>query len=263
MQEQVTAWFKGVQDLEFWKPLHGSPLSFGGLVSTARNSANAAATGADEGVRPNPFDSYRGRPGASPDPSAVTREFGGVVWVEGSSIPPPPVLAPVVEAALGATLAKVTSLEPRVRVNGGCMEVASAASTSFHFEVGLDSGSSQPLLACLRAEAACRGAECLLPELVRLLEERVPEFDGRASTPPGHRERSFSPTADNLAKNPELRDRVMRDAIPLSSSAGKRLSGIDRAASVAGDIFRTSAPTLQATPEARRSWGTPQLRAQV
>jgi len=314
MQEQVAAWFQGVQeDLAHWKPLRGSSLAdqaFGGLISGRRwegtsSSSDATPNGTVNSARPNPFDSKATAKGAGRGLPPGSSSLRGVVWVDGSGLPPPPVLAPAVEAALTATLARVSAASPpELRVHGGSVESATSMSSGFHFEVRVASGSLLPLVECLKAEAACRGAERLLPELVALLEEKAPAFghcrvrlelQEEATLPMGPptmepvspaaaevqkprgspspatllaggpspkdlrraggspagpaSDRTPSPTAGNLARDPALKARVMQGAIPLMSPDGRRLSGLGRTSSCGEDEFGT----LDTQPSARRS----------
>mmetsp|Transcript_72066 Transcript_72066/g.166977 ORF Transcript_72066/g.166977 Transcript_72066/m.166977 type:complete len:264 (+) Transcript_72066:50-841(+) len=263
MQEQVTEWLQRVQkDLGFWD----SSSATASRTASRDACSTTLPAGASASPRPNPFDSSVDEGCTSAEPSAAS-VIGGVAWIDGTALPPLQSLACILQEALDRTLINANSVPPGVRVFGGCSETS--ATSSFRFAVSSEVGRMPAIAECLRAEAACRGAERLLPALVTLLEERAPacghcrvrlELDealreGQATTPRAYAaqkprtshspakwvsswqagspreempEGPPSPTAQNLERDPELRARVMPNAIPLASAAGKRLTGTRR-----------------------------------
>lgn len=234
---------------------------------------------------PNPFEQPTPTSGGSSgsrcnaEPSSEHPGVLGTVWVDGTALPRPSVLAPILQLAMQRVL--VEAVRPSsgaanaLQVYMHVADTESPATCGFRFYVS--TAAVELVAARLRSEAACRGAECLLPELVSLLEERLPNLGHGhfrlrlvvdevpdVQKPPPSRDadnagvqrphlsiepqplplsqpaksreedatldpgRAPSPTAQNLARDPGLRARVMLGAIPLDSDVGRRMSGAGR-----------------------------------
>lgn len=153
----------------------------------------------------------------------------GSLEIEGSALPSWPEVVPAARLALARSLIsgdvsseKASAFPPAVSISGVNSD---AGTVHIRFEV-VPSGPGEvaTLAARLREEAAQRGAARLLPMFISLLEEQGYSVGGScrvrlrvgstarpgATTPP-------SPTAANLAKNPELRARVVPFALPLDA----------------------------------------------
>lgn len=153
----------------------------------------------------------------------------GSLEVEGSALPSWPEVVPAARLALARSLVtgdvtndKGSAFPPAVSISGVNSD---AGTVHIRFEVVPNGqGEVAALAARLREEAAQRGAARLLPMFISLLEEQGYNVGGScrmrlrvgsvarpgAITPP-------SPTAANLAKNPELRARVVPFALPLDA----------------------------------------------